>query len=284
MAFQVRIGGSVENPQIQFSGEESHVIKPEDYDVIGLNMERLKDRIEGGWGGGRPKDIYLKDEGLPWNDQSYGKYGLTQVQVKRRIRNAQIISADTEPFVAIGVPARNASSHKATVRVDSNFSVTHRMGRSWNADVRVGASQTTTIEVGGDAVGAKAGYSQTLSVEAGYGQGGTTEKEEQIGTAIGLDVELEPHSGAQAKLTATRGKIIAAVEYETSWWGHIWVDYGRRVKLVGRGSNPNGHMFYFDPIGSHTWGPKIDRETLEIDLYVNARVDIEDLALDTQAA
>lgn len=280
MAFNIQILGTTEKPSVRATGEEVRVIKPEDHEVIGLNMGGLLSRIEGGWGGGRPKAIYLRNEDLPWNDQSYGKYGLTEVQVRRRITSARIVEEVLRPYAALGIPARNNSGRKATVEVAANFSVTNSVSSSWNAEARVGASQTVSVEAGGDVYGGKVGISSTVSVEASYGQGGSESKDEQVGHSGSVSIELDPHTAAQAKLTASRGQIVVVIEYTTDWWGHIWVDYGRRVKLAGRGSNPSGHFFYFDPITSHVFGTRVDRQTIHIDQFGNYSVDIVDLPLE----
>ncbi|MXZ20458.1 MAG: hypothetical protein F4Y84_07620 [Caldilineaceae bacterium SB0665_bin_25] len=278
MAFQVKIVGDINNPRIEFSGSEQRVVGGDpDYAVMGVNWEALKTRIEQGWGKGRPKAIYGRNAELPWGDQSYQQYGLTELTIRRRIRNAWIVSADTRPYVAVGLAARNMSRSKAEVGVDTNLSLTHSMSQGWNAEVRAGYSQTVSVEVGGDTYGGKVGASSTWSVEASYGQSGSQTREEQIGTGAHVNVELDPHMGAQAKLTATRGSIQARVEYETTWWGHLWIDYGKRVYVPGKASRKDGHFFYFEGIENHNWGsPRIEYQDISLDLYANANIDIEE--------
>lgn len=269
---------------VNASGEERKPLTHEDYSLFEIDQERIKTHLQNGWGGGRPKAIYFDNNGLPWGDQSYEKHGLTSCYLRRRVRNAHVVQDVVRPYAATGVMAYNNSPYNSKVHVDTNFMLANKVVSSWSADARISDTTTVSAEIGGEAVGGKVSVSKSLTVEAGYGQGGSKEKDEQIGSGTSVEVELPAFSAAQAHLASSRGILVVRVEYETTVHGHLWIDYGRRVKLVGR-SNPrgNGHFFYFDAIEWHVPRPvKTAYQTLEYDLYTENSVTIKQIPMKEQ--
>lgn len=276
MAFVVRNIGTVEQPRFAVSGEERKPLTTEDYSEIGLDYNHLLDHFERGWGIGRPKALYFSNQGLPWGDQSFGKYGLAEPQIIRRATGVYVLRDETQPFVATGLASVNRSDRQASVGLDTSLTLTSSTETSWNADVRAGAGGSVSVEVGGDAYGAKVGYTASWNVEAGYGQGGREEKSEAVGSTFSASVELPPHTGAQIKSVGSRGILILEVPFEVRVDGYCWIDYGRRV---ARTPNARAAFFHFEPM-ANLLAPKNDRMQVNVDLYANQSTYIDDVACD----
>lgn len=273
MTFQVQIVGSLENPDIRVTGEEFHIIKNEEFAKFQLDIERMKSHFENGWGIGRPKSIYLRNKDLPWGDQSYARYGLEDVTVRKKAVSARILSIETAPLIALGLPAYNALDFPVKVKLEASFTLSESLTSTWNAEASGSESVEVGIEVGGEAVGAKASVKSTTTLSASYGEGGSTTNDRTIGSAAGLEIELPPKSSAQAKLTATSGRMIVLVDYQTSIEGSVWIDYGHPVR---RRPGDKPHSFFFEPAALSVPKPiLLDRNTLQFDTYVNYRLDAE---------
>lgn len=284
MNFNIRITGTIKNPKIVAEGENRHIIKPEDYPMFMIDKERMKSHFEAAWGGGRPKGVYLTNSELPWGDQSYEKYGLQETTIVQKAVRAEILSHESSPFVLFGPTFRNYLDQDAPIEADLRLNFTESISTNWQWDVRAGVENSTTVsaEVGGDAVGGKVGVSNTstVRVEGGYGQGGAQEKSRSADAGAKAGTVLKPGQAVVLRLSATRGTMVARVWYETKVIGHCWIDYGRRVKLPGRGG-PNGHFFYFDPTWAHVPKPNINEtQTINVDVKVDASIDLYPMELD----
>lgn len=276
MAFQIRVVGDLEHPRIEASGEERRLLKPEEYGAVGIDIAHLKRHFANGWGGPEPKNIYTVNEQLPWGDQNYQKYGLEEGFIRRRLIEARLVNTETSPYQATGLAARNNSDREASVHVNTDFSVNHTMSTNWNVNASVTATTSVEVTAGGEAYGGSVKMGQSLSVSAGYGQGGEDSKSEQIGSSAGVQVELPPHTGAQAKLVSSKGSLIIRAKYVLDFGGHLWLDYGRKVTLVDRGS----HFFFFEAIPNILAHPVQEEwQTISIDRYFNHNIDIENVEL-----
>ena len=270
MAFRIKILGTVARPTIEVTGENRESIQTwNQLEPFGIHKDRLMEHIDRTWKR-RPRAILLSEQSVNhhWSDQSFARYGWTPAAlIKRAVRSA-IIKETNEPYAVIVDEFYHegpAEVGQYGTTVDKTLS--NSIETNWTGSVSVGSSTEVSVEVGGDAVGAKVGVKQTLSLDTSFGKGGSKVVDDSTRVERRLDTELRIGERALAKLTATKGSLVASVVYHTLIEGGLWLDFGKRHRPPGK---DHAAHFWYLPLRDHVGSPLKAIQLIDIDFYHRA--------------
>ena len=268
MSFKVTVGGTVERPTINVSGSSREPATWIELADWGINWNQIYNKINAGWGH-RLANLLVQEAEVQerWGDQSFARYGWQPATICMAAVDAKIIKETNEPFaVVVDEYFHEGPSDEGEYATQIDYQLARSVETNWSRQLSVGQAVEVGVEVGGEAVGAKASVKSTTSMEVTVGQGGSKTVQDATTVSRYLKTTLKKGERALAKVTATKGSLVAAVNYMAWLEGGFWLDFGRRVNIPGRGA----HYFFYDPITAHTGG-KIQRtQIIDIDFYHRA--------------
>lgn len=230
ISISVVAGKDKSSSSIRASGELVKIMADSDRTLFGIDDDGLKKCLEkemGRW----PNDAFVRSP-TPWNDL-YKTYNWPEVQVHMKPISATVIEIASNPVALVSKTLANNSDTDATFELDLTDKVIDTIESNWSSTVGMSFSQKIEVNFG------VAKSETSISADISTTTGKTVSKSTEISTGSKISVTLKPGHSAIGTLNASRGTLVARVQYEVTLTGCATMNY-----------NPihNGHHFYCSDI------------------------------------
>ncbi len=277
MSVKLMVHDDLDKSVVEAIGSVSHVITDEEREAFDLEDDDLKVMVSwrnmlNGQLPTLPNDAFVKGP-TPWNDL-YKTYNWDQVKVVWTPVSAEIISAESVPFVVDVETLSNDASNSEPLIVKGQLSQVLSNGIQWSWESSAGKSASVSaeveVEVGFLGKGAKAKAGGSTTITSNFSKGGSETLSKSIASTASLQQNLNPGKSVEFVMTASQGNLQARVVYEQTLTGNVAVNYNPKF---------NGHHFYAIPVNSllkarqqmtfQEFKPKRLTQVFNIDNYTN---------------
>lgn len=251
--------------EVSHDGNETSIVTDEDIHSFNIGDDNLKKAVEQ-YSGQRPDNVFVRGP-TPWGDL-YTVYKWEPVKRVLSVKSANVTHIKTGPVILKTEDTENPS--KYTIKIDTSLShtVDNTLEASWSNDNELGVSQDIEYEI---SVGYHHGGKPGCSFTTTFGKREKQTRNETIGTASKVGVELQPGEAVTTILTATAVYLEIEVVHSASLIGMVALNHNKSSTSENFDKVPIQTINNFGGIKKEI----TKTQTIRINFYVEAKLKVE---------